>query len=575
LGDRSGRTAVGELLENAVDNYRFGLVYATFAAHCFAGSIESPHHVITNACLCLGGYPLHLHRHSFELTRIGGKPTSGVIKDVVMLAGFQELEFDFVADNPGRTLFHCHQQLHMDFLYGAVRLRLSVPPPDNLMPSANTPSTFGDHPAVPGSLKREVGVLGATMMGLGSMVGAGVFLSIGIAAGIAGPAVIPAIVLAALVATCNALSSAQLAASMPVSGGTYEYGYAYLTPWLGFTAGWMFLCAKTASAATAALGFAGYLLRTLNIAGGVVLIAILAVAVLTLIVLLGIRRSNRANLVIVSITLFALLVFVVGGLLAVSARGSQPWLPFFRPSPDSGAVWPGVLEATALMFVAFTGYARIATLGEEMRDPTRTIPRAIIYTLIVSAILYIAVGTVGIATIGPEALAMAARADVAPLVVAARTFNIPGASWIVAIGAMTAMLGVLLNLILGLSRVVLAMGRRGDMPGWFAEVGSSGSPAPAIIVVGIAIGALALTGNAEVTWSFSAFTVLIYYAITNLAALRLPSDRRLYSPLFAWGGLAACLGLAFFVEREIWLIGLGLIAAGLLWHGLARYWARR
>jgi APA family basic amino acid/polyamine antiporter len=119
--------------------------------------------------------------------------------------------------------------------------------------------------ATSGKLKREVGVFGATMMGIGSMVGAGVFVSIGIAAGIAGPAVLLAIALAAVVATCNALSSAQLAASMPVSGGTYEYGYAYLTPWLGFTAGWMFLCAKTASAATAALGFAGYLLQLLGL----------------------------------------------------------------------------------------------------------------------------------------------------------------------------------------------------------------------------------------------------------------------------------------------------------------------
>lgn len=426
-----------------------------------------------------------------------------------------------------------------------------------------------------GTLRREVGVLGATMMGLGSMVGAGVFVSLGIAAGIIGPAVIIAIAIAAVVATCNALSSAQLAASMPVSGGTYEYGYAYLAPWLGFTAGWMFLCAKTASAATAALGFAGYLLQALGLAGLVVPIAVAATVVLTFIVLMGIRRSNRANMMIVSITLFALAFFVVGGLFAVRASGSQPWLPFFRPSADSGGVWPRLLEATALMFVAFTGYARIATLGEEMRDPTRTIPRAIVYTLVASAIIYIAVGAVGIATIGPEALAEAARTEVAPLVVAARTFDIPGASWIIAIGAMTAMLGVLLNLILGLSRVVLAMGRRGDMPGWFAEVGGSGSPIAAIIAVGIAIGALALIGNVEVTWSFSAFTVLIYYAITNLAALRMPKEKRLYSPLFAWGGLAACLSLAFFVEREIWMVGLGLIAAGLIWHGLARYLARR
>jgi APA family basic amino acid/polyamine antiporter len=227
------------------------------------------------------------------------------------------------------------------------------------------------------------------------------------------------------------------------------------------------------------------------------------------------------------------------------------------------------------MFVAFTGYARIATLGEEMREPERTIPRAIIVTLVVSGLLYIAVGAVGIATIGPEALAEAARADVAPLAAAARTFDLPYVVWIVGVGAMTAMFGVALNLILGLSRVVLAMGRRGDMPRVFARVDESGSPGAAVIVVGAAIAALALIGNVEVTWSFSAFTVLIYYAITNLAALRLPKEKQLYSPLFAWAGLAACLCLAFFVEREIWMVGLALIAGGLLWHGVAHSLARR
>jgi len=426
-----------------------------------------------------------------------------------------------------------------------------------------------------GALKREVGVFGATLMGIGSMVGTGVFVSIGIAAGIIGPAVILAIGIAALVATFNALSSAQLAASLPVSGGTYEYGYEYLTPALGFTAGWMFLCAKTASAATAALGFAGYFLRVLGISGLVVPIAVAAVAALTAIVLLGIRRSNLANIVIVSITIFALVFFIVAGFSAVLAHGSQSWSPFLRPSPGPSGAFAGLAEATALMFVAFTGYARIATLGEEMREPERTIPRAIVATLIVSALLYIAVGAVGIAAIGPDALAEAVRKEVAPLITAARSFDVPAASLIVAAGAITAMLGVLLNLILGLSRVLLAMGRRGDMPKVFANVSASGSPVPAIVAFGIAIGALALIGDVKLTWSFSAFTVLIYYAITNLAALRLPKDKRLYSPLIAWGGLAACLALAFFVEREIWMVGLGLIAAGLVWHAAARALTRR
>ena len=145
------------------------------------------------------------------------------------------------------------------------------------------------------------------MMGLGSMVGTGVFVSIGIAAGVAGPPVILAIVIAACVATCNALSSAQLAASHAVSGGTYEYGYRYLGPSLGFTAGWMFLCAKTASAATAALGFSAYLLRLVS--GDLrlmPLLAIGAVVLFTLLVLGGIRRSSWMNTAIVSVTLLAL-----------------------------------------------------------------------------------------------------------------------------------------------------------------------------------------------------------------------------------------------------------------------------
>jgi basic amino acid/polyamine antiporter, APA family len=284
-------------------------------------------------------------------------------------------------------------------------------------------------------------------------------------------------------------------------------------------------------------------------------------------------RSCGANIAIVSITLFALVFFVLAGLPQLWSKSEAVWHPFLLSS-ETGIPWPGLLEATALMFVAFTGYARIATLGEEMRDPERTIPRAIIATLVVSALLYISVGAVAIAAIGPQALAEAVRTDVAPLVAAARTFDLPITHVIVGVGAITAMLGVALNLILGLSRVVLAMGCRADMPGLFANVNTSGSPSSAVIAVGIAIGALALIGNVEVTWSFSAFTVLIYYAITNLAALRLPKEKRLYSPLFAWAELAACLALAFFVEHEIWMISLGLIGAGLIWHTVAQRRAR-
>jgi basic amino acid/polyamine antiporter, APA family len=418
-------------------------------------------------------------------------------------------------------------------------------------------------------MRRELRLGGATMMGLGSMIGTGVFVSIGVAAGVAGPAVVLAIAIAALVATCNALSSAQLAASHSVSGGTYEYGYVYLTPAFGFAAGWMFLLAKSASAATAALGFSGYLLNLFGSADATlrVIIAVAGTIALTLTVLGGIRRSNAANIVIVSVTLIALFAFVAAGAPAAMARAADNLVPFFGKG-TGGEASAALLHATALMFVAYTGYGRIATMGEEVHDPQRTIPRAIIVTVIVTMVLYIAVALVAVASVGAGTLAAATSEKAAPLEVIARQFNVPAVRWLIA--AITAMLGVLLNLILGLSRVLLAMGRRGDMPARLGRLDPAGTPASAVIVVGVIIAGLAMIGSVRVTWSFSAFTVLIYYAITNLAALQLPQGQRLYWRIVPWVGLVACTALAFFVEWQIWTAGLALLAAGLGWHLVAR-----
>lgn len=416
-------------------------------------------------------------------------------------------------------------------------------------------------------LRRELGVLDATLMGLGSIVGTGVFVSIGLAAGVAGPAVILAVAIGAIVATCNGLNSAQLAASHAVSGGTYEYGYKYLTPWLGFTAGWMFLLAKTASAATAALGFAGYLLNVTGLSPvWVVPTALLAVVGLTLIILGGIRRSNVANIVIVLVTLLSLGFFIFACLPRAITSGFDNLTPFFAGNAAS------VLHASALMFVAYTGYGRIATMGEEAREPRKTIPKAMIASLVVTMLLYMAVAAVAIGAVGADVLSKAThQAQAAPLEIAVRSVAGSGGAVVLAIGAITAMLGVLLNLILGLSRVVLAMGRRRDLPRVLAQLNQSGTtPVAAVLVVGSAIAGLVLIGNVKTTWSFSAFSVLIYYAITNLAALRLPAHERLYPKWLGWMGLASCVFLAFWVEKQIWLMGLALIVAGLIWHAVAQ-----
>ncbi|RQH45676.1 amino acid permease [Okeania hirsuta] len=423
----------------------------------------------------------------------------------------------------------------------------------------------------PPLLRREIGVFGATLMGLGSIVGTGVFVSIGIAAGISGPSVIIAVAIGAVVAICNGFNSAQLAANHPVSGGTYEYGYKYLNHWLGFIAGWMFLLAKSASAATAALGFAGYLLNAFGINNQtwLVLTALTAVVVLTIVVLSGIRRSNFTNIIIVSITLFSLVMFILVGVPQVVWSAGENLMPFFPGDKPIASL----LQAAALMFVAYTGYGRIATLGEEVKEPRRTIPRAIALTMIVTCLLYMSIAVVTV-VVGQEVINKLSQADVslaAPLEVIARVggLGVPVIPKLIAIGAVTAMLGVLLNLILGLSRVLLAMGRRRDVPKVIARLNSEQTtPYIAVIVVGVAIAFLVLIGDVKTTWSFSAFNVLIYYAITNFAALKLSSEERLYPKWLGWLGLAACLFLAFWVEQQIWLVGLALILVGLIWHSL-------
>ncbi|MEQ8764134.1 MAG: APC family permease [Planctomycetota bacterium] len=410
-------------------------------------------------------------------------------------------------------------------------------------------------------LRREVGLTGATLLGLGSILGTGAFVSVGIGVELVGSWTVLALVLAGLVALCNALSSAQLAAAHPRSGGTYEYGYELIHPWAGFTAGWMFLAAKSASAAAAALGFASYLVTDARFRFMHSVVAATAVIVLTLLVAGGLRRSQRVNALMVLLTVAALLTFAATAMV-------------IGPGPDSEESAPGglrFLEAVALMFVAYTGYGRVATLGEEVRDPKRTIPKAIVTTLAVSVLLYVLVALAGVLCFGQDEIAGSTREGGAPLAMLLRRDGQTGVSLFVTLGAITAMLGVLLNLLLGLSRVLLAMGRRGDMPASVAMIDPKGAtPRRAVLVMGAIVLMITLTGELRAAWSFSAFTVLVYYAITNWAALRLPAEERLYSRAWAMGGLASCTFLAAWVEPWAWAIGTALIVVGWAWRALFR-----
>lgn len=432
-------------------------------------------------------------------------------------------------------------------------------------------------------LRRDISLAGAVMLGLGSIIGTGVFVSIGIAAGVAGANVLPAILIAALLAICNGLSSAQLAAAHPVSGGTYEYGYRWLTPTAGFIAGWLFLCAKSASAATAALGLAGYLQLMLGVAdegifglGGFlsnVLIALVMLGAMTIVVVVGIKRTTIVNSAIVGVTLVTLAGFVIVGLgPAISGANEHlhGLLSFNSDGHDqlsnSSNQLFSMFSATALMFVAYTGYGRIATLGEEVAEPRRTIPRAMILTLAISMVVYLSVGFVAVSVVGPEALSRVTGRWAAPLLRVASQLETPWVEKLLAVGAIAAMLGVMLNLLLGLSRVVLAMSRRQDLPAHFVRINARGVPLRATLLVALIVGGLVCVGDVRLSWSFSAMTVLIYYAFTNLCAIRIDQSDRIFPVWPAWCGLAGCFSLVAFIQWRVLIVGGIVIGLGLIWR---------
>lgn len=380
-------------------------------------------------------------------------------------------------------------------------------------------------------LVRETGLGGALIIGLGSILGTGAYVSVGLSATIAGDMLVWAIVLAAITALFNGLSSAQLAAAHPVSGGTYEYGYQFLNPASGIIAGGLFIVAKSASAATAALAVAWYISASFEVSETTVkAVAIGLLLLFTVFVLSGVRRTNWLNMLLVTVSIIGLVVFIgvaLGGDSAAPAVGNE--------SVSTSHL--SLFHAAALMFVAFTGYGRIATMGEEITEPRRNIPRAVVLTLAVVSALYIAVG-LAILHVGGLNTFEGSHFNIANLI-----SDSPW-QWVVIVGGILAMGGVVLNLLLGVSRVILAMGRRGDLPRVLGGLDKTQKSAPAATWLTFLIMAvIAGLGGIESAWTLSAFTVLIYYGITNVAALKVSKEQRFIPKFVSVLGLISCFGL--------------------------------
>ncbi|MCX4640439.1 APC family permease [Streptomyces platensis] len=406
-----------------------------------------------------------------------------------------------------------------------------------------------------GELQRRLGVPDAVVIGLGSMIGAGVFAALAPAAAAAGSALLLGLALAAVVAFCNATSSARLAARYPASGGTYVYGRERLGDFWGYLAGWAFIVGKTASCAAMALTVGSYVWP-----GQAHAVAVAAVVALTAVNYGGVQKSAWLTRTIVAVVL-AVLAAVV--LAALTSGQADP----VRLDIGDDASFAGILQAAGLLFFAFAGYARIATLGEEVRDPGRTIPRAVPLALGITLVVYAAVAVATLLVLGPQQLAQAP----APLSDAVRA---AGADWLapaVRAGAAIAALGSLLALILGVSRTTLAMARDRHLPHALAAVHPKFKvPHRAELVVGAVVAALAATTDVRGAIGFSSFGVLAYYALANASAWTLSPTEGAPPRLIPAVGLAGCLVLAFALPLTSVLSGATVLACGAAAYGLRR-----
>ena len=403
--------------------------------------------------------------------------------------------------------------------------------------------TAADEPV----LHRRLGMFDTVTLGLGSMVGAGIFVALAPAAAAAGSGLLIALGLAAVVAVCNAMSSARLAARYPQSGGTYVYGRERLGPFWGHTAGWSFVVGKTASCAAMALTIGYYVWPDHAHA-----VAVGCVVALTAVSCAGVQRSATLTRVIVAMVLGVLATVVV---LILGFGGADA----SRLALGGDVTAYGVLQAAGLLFFAFAGYARIATLGEEVRDPARTIPRAVALALAIALAVYAVVAVAVLVRLGASGLASSR----APLSDAVRAAGFPAVTPVVAAAAALAALGALLALLLGVSRTTLAMARDRHLPHVLAGVHPRhGTPQRAELTVGVVVAIVAAVADVRGAIGFSSFGVLLYYAVANASAWTLTAT--FGARLVPAVGLAGCLVLAFTLPPVAVAAGAVVVVLGML-----------
>jgi len=414
----------------------------------------------------------------------------------------------------------------------------------------------------PAGLKREIGLFGATALGIGAIIGSGIFIVTGIVAGIAGPAMIISVLIAGVIALFSALCVAELSAYLPEEGGTYAYAQKLISPLAGFIAGWIWVFSNIFVGAAVSLGFAHYF-ATLFPALPVKGIAVFICLIFIIINYIGLKESTILNNLLVTLKVLILLFFIAFGLGFFSTANLTPLVP---------AGISGILSGAALIFFAYTGFARVTIMAEEVQNPRVTIPRSIYLALAISTILYIFVSVIAVGLVGAPALSRSGS----PLADAIRVTGSSPAVLLISTGAMIATASVLLTTIMGISRIVFAMSRKGDLPAFLNRLHPRfNTPHYAIWLSGACMIAAILLADITLVVAVSTFAMLVFYLIADIAALRIPSDFQKYPRIVPLIGAVSCIALIGFLTINSWLIGCIGLVIGMVYYGIHRQVTRR
>jgi APA family basic amino acid/polyamine antiporter len=417
-------------------------------------------------------------------------------------------------------------------------------------------------------LRRTLNLLDATAVGIGAIIGAGIFVVLGVAIGYAGPSIIVSMIIAGLVASFTAFSFAELGSAIPKEGGAYQYSFELLSPSVGFVTGCLWMFAQIVAGAAISLGFAGYFVAIFP-AFPIKLVAVTAAMILTGLNLVGIKQSATVNNVLVIIKIAVLVLFIGFGFFQIQPQNFSE----FSPNGLSG-----ILQGAGFIFFAYLGFGRIAALGEEVKNPERNLPLAILIALVVSVVIYVLTGLVATGLQNYQILAQSGS----PIAEAAKATGNYAVVVAVSFGALVATTSVLLTNLLGLSRVAYAMARNNQLPKSIAKVSARfRTPYITILATGGLLTALAYVLDLREAAALTSLLILCVHLAVNLSAIRIrkkmPNSgkfRAPFHPVLPSLGLVSCIILMFSLPQESWVVTGVIVVISAVMYFLGKNWPK-